>query len=231
MPMILLSAMAASTGSENRRIGLMGALREMRLLRWFRPVPSKNDEGDVVRHQQRRNPERRNPVGGAHVRRRVIDRSEDDRREEIQSALHVEDPDEKSGAPSSPNYRHDRGNCQHGGQEIAEGRRIGKGFWNALVCGSGRQEHQTKGSSGVQEQNRQQDGPRLELREPGEDVDSGRDPEDHSAEQEIDREDIHVEILPSPGGFTLTDAAAPEVRSPAPPAAPKSRRASRRRSE
>ena len=127
--------------------------------------------------------------------RRVIDRSKDDRREKIQSALNVEDPDEKSGTPSSPNHRRESGDCQHGGQEIAEGRRIGKGLWNALVGGSGRQEHQTKVPGGVQEQNRQQDGPRLELRESGENVDSGSDPEDQRAEQEIDREDVQVETL------------------------------------
>src|SRR6266540_6396548 len=184
-------------------LSLMGVLRERRLLCWFRPVPSKNDEGDVVRHQQRRNPERRNPVGGAHVRRRVIDRSEDDRREEIQSALNVEDPDEKSGAPSSPNHRRDRGDGQHSSQEIAEGRRIGEGSWNARVGGPWRQKHQTKVSGGVQQQNRQQDGPRLEVREPGDDVDSGRDPEDQRAEKEIDREDVHVETLALPGGFYL----------------------------
>src|SRR6266540_7404405 len=183
-------APTASTTSTSWRKPSRNRFRERRLLCWFFPVPSKNDEGDVVRHKQRWNPERWNPVGGAHVRRRVIDRSEDDRREEIQSALNVEDPDEKSGAPSSPNHRRDRGDGQHSSQEIAEGRRIGEGSWNARVGGPWRQKHQTKVSGGVQQQNRQQDGPRLEVREPGDDVDSGRDPEDQRAEKEIDREDV-----------------------------------------
>ena len=45
---------------------------------------------------------------------------------------------------------------------------------------------------GVQQKDRQQDGPRLELVKPRDEIEPGGDPEHQRAEQQIDRQDVHA---------------------------------------
>ncbi|MGH9429480.1 MAG: hypothetical protein ACRD2L_24605, partial [Terriglobia bacterium] len=51
--------------------------------------------------------------------------------------------------------------------------------------------HETEVSEGVQEEDREQDGPRFQLVESRENVDPCGDPEHQRADQEIDGQDVH----------------------------------------
>jgi hypothetical protein len=61
------------------------------LIRPF-PVLPKEHECDVVRHQQRRNPECGNPVGWSHVGLRSVDCGQSYSIEQVQGSFDVEDP-------------------------------------------------------------------------------------------------------------------------------------------
>ncbi|MGH9429484.1 MAG: hypothetical protein ACRD2L_24625, partial [Terriglobia bacterium] len=54
--------------------------------------------------------------------------------------------------------------------------------------------HETEVSEGVQEEDREQDGPRFQLVESRENVDPCGDPEHQRAEQEIDGQDVHKSL-------------------------------------
>src|SRR6266567_3247463 len=73
-----------------------------------RPAPTlaENDKDHVVRHQQRRHPERRYPIGGPHVRRRAVNGGKRNRKQQVERALDVEERDER---PREPRPADDRG--------------------------------------------------------------------------------------------------------------------------
>src|SRR6266496_2479158 len=158
------------------------------------PVPEEDDEGDVVRHQKGRNPECGDPVRRSHMGRRAIDRGECYGGDQIHSALDVEDPHQKPRTPGVESYSRNRSDGQQSRNQVTKGRWIGELWSYAGVGASGCQEHQAEVAESVQQQNREQDGPRSQLVESWKQIDLGRGPEHQGAEEKIDREDIHGEF-------------------------------------
>src|SRR6266704_1736415 len=129
-----------------------------------------------------------------HMGRRAIDRGECYGGDQIHSALDVEDPPQKPRTPGVESYSRNRSDGQQSRNQVTKGRWIGELWSYAGVGASGCQEHQAEVAESVQQQNREQDGPRSQLVEPWKQIDLGRDPEHQGAEEEIDREDIHGEF-------------------------------------
>ena len=99
----------------------------------------KEHERDVVRHQQRRNPECGNPVGRAHVGLRPIDCGQSYSTEEVQGSCDVEDPHQESSARNVSNQRKNRDQGKQGGEQVSESCRIGKLRRDSSIGGSSRQ--------------------------------------------------------------------------------------------
>src|SRR5262249_39192681 len=125
---------------------------------------------------------------------------------QIDCPYDVEQPDER---PREGGPAHHRGNCderQRGGNEVAEGRRICESLGDAGKNGARSEEHQAEVAQGMQQENWQHDGPRLEPGKDREEIKLRRDRKNDRAEQQIEREDVHLRLpLPSsrafPGGL------------------------------
>lgn len=111
--------------------------------RFLGPRPDKDYEGDIVRDKQARNPERRNPIGGAHKWRSVIDGRQRNGRQQVKGTLDVEQPNQHSCDASLRGNRGNREQRQHRGQQIAECCGIGKLRRDAGVSCPRCKEHQT----------------------------------------------------------------------------------------
>ena len=118
-------------------------------------------------HQERWDPERRDPVRRPHEWRCVEDGGQRDGIDQVQRAYDVEQPDQSHGASCSSGDRWDSNKRQHGCQEISESRRIGKLWRDAGIDRTWREEHQTEMPQRMQQKDRQQNSPRLVLVELG----------------------------------------------------------------
>src|SRR5262249_11518881 len=100
------------------------------------PVLPKKHGRDVVRHQQRWDPECGNPVGWAHVRLRLVNCGQRYSIEQVQGSFHVEDPHQESSAPSVSYERKNRDQSKHGGEKVCESCPIGELRRDSGVGGS-----------------------------------------------------------------------------------------------
>jgi len=113
------------------------------------PVLPENNEGDVVGHQQCRNPERRYPVGWAHIRRRSIERCQHYSYDQVYRSLHVENPYEWPTSACISDHSRNRGHSKQGGKQVSECCRIGELRRDPRIDGSRREKHESKVSESM----------------------------------------------------------------------------------
>ena len=148
-------------------------------------------------HEERRHPEGRDPVRRPHVHRGAVRGSQPDSHRQIQRPFDVEHPHQDSPGPVIANDRHQRGEGQHGGDQVAQCRGVGELGGDAGIGGAPREEHQPEVAEGMQQKNRRHHAAEAPTAEFREHIYSGGGVEDQGARDEIDGEDPIGEGLQS----------------------------------
>src|SRR5215213_2892305 len=93
----------------------------------------QDKESYVMGNQQSRNPKRRNPISRPHKYRRVINRGQSGRNEQIDCAKNVENPNQRSSASRVARNQKEGGKSQRGRKQVAQRRRISKLWRQARI--------------------------------------------------------------------------------------------------
>src|SRR5262249_54241956 len=122
----------------------LGHMRPPCMSCWWRPRLNKNDECDVVRHQQGWHPECRDPVCRPHKWSCLVNGREQDSVDQVQCALDVEQPDQKFRRPRSRRNCRDCDKCERGRQQVSKRCWISELRRHAGIDSARGQKHQTE---------------------------------------------------------------------------------------
>src|SRR5258706_15697175 len=138
-------------------------------------------------YKERRHPKRRNPIGRPHELRRVVNRRQSNRNEQINCAKDVEGPNQRPSASRVARNEKDTDKSQRGRKQVAQRRRVGKLWRQTWISRTASQKHQTEMTQRVKQQNRNQNRLRTRSAEMREEINPCGDVENHSRRNDIQR--------------------------------------------